>query len=91
MNTSIMIALGGNALSPKDKTGTIKEQFEMQKNERDLQKAHKEHADLHQEQLDLTNEDVALQQELVDLGAQEVTNAEEKLVILKKHFNNKQI
>ena len=28
MNTSIMIALGGNALSPKDKTGTIKEQFE---------------------------------------------------------------
>ena len=27
-NTSIMIALGGNALSPKDQTGTIKEQFE---------------------------------------------------------------
>ena len=57
----------------------IKEQFEMQKNERDLAKAHKEHADLHQEQLDLTNEDVSLQQELVDLGSQEITNAEEKL------------
>ena len=28
MNTSIMIALGGSALSPKDKTGTIKQQFE---------------------------------------------------------------
>ena len=27
-NRSIMIALGGNALSPKDQTGTIKEQFE---------------------------------------------------------------
>ena len=27
-NTSIMLALGGNALSPKDQTGTIKEQFE---------------------------------------------------------------
>jgi len=26
--TSIMLALGGNALSPKDQTGTIKEQFE---------------------------------------------------------------
>ena len=27
-NKSIMVALGGNALSPKDQTGTIKEQFE---------------------------------------------------------------
>jgi len=27
-NKSIMLALGGNALSPKDQTGTIKEQFE---------------------------------------------------------------
>ena len=27
-NKSIMLALGGNALSPKDQMGTIKEQFE---------------------------------------------------------------
>ena len=27
-NKSMMIALGGNALSPKDQTGSIKEQFE---------------------------------------------------------------
>jgi TP901 family phage tail tape measure protein len=64
----------------------IKEQFELQKNERDLAKAHKEHADLHKEQKKLTADDLTLQQELQDLATANLETEEEKLEI--QELNN---
>lgn len=64
----------------------IKEQFELQKNERDLAKAHKEHADLHKEQKKLTADDLTLQQELQDLASANLETEEEKLEI--QELNN---
>lgn len=64
----------------------IKEQFELQKNERDLAKAHKEHADLHKEQKKLTEDDLTLQQELQDLATANLETEEEKLEI--QELNN---